>query len=146
MLDPEKFAQWLNLLSEFFQKPLSGRLIEVVYEELDHCLDDEQFEHGVRLAIRYESRFPTLERIIQLGKATSERRADLKEFEPDDTVYDPNTPEVRAARANVLRQLAILKARRSSAAQSGLKTLGDTLSQVPLNGKQRKSDQLGGAK
>lgn len=141
MLNSDTFMQWIRLLSEFFQKPLSNELVEVIYNELSPHLSDEQFERSVRLAIRYESRFPTLERLIRFGKATGERRADLERFQPDITAYDPSTPEVRAARAEVLQQLDALKARRSSAAQSGLTTLGDTLSGVLLGGEQRKGDQ-----
>ncbi|HEY9886806.1 MAG TPA: hypothetical protein V6D02_00295 [Candidatus Obscuribacterales bacterium] len=131
MLDVDVFGKWIDLLSQHYGKPISDDLAEHYYSEFEH-LSDAQFERGARLCMRREPRFPPLDRIIELAKVTGERRAELKEFQPDATPYDPNIPEAKAARAAIRQQLAVLGAVRSPAPQSGMTALGDTLSGVPL--------------
>ena len=131
MLDLEVFGKWLDLLSEHYGKPIGDELAEYYYSEFAH-LSDAQFERGARLCMRREPRFPPLDRLIELAKATGERRAELTAFQPDPVTGDPNTPEVRAARAEVCQHLAALRAARSPASQSGMTAFTDALSRVPL--------------
>lgn len=131
MLDLEVFGKWIDLLSQHYGKPISDDLAEYYYSEFAH-LSDAQFERGARLCMRREPRFPPLDRIIDLAKATGECRAELKEFQPDATPYDPNTPEAKAARAAIRQQLAALGAVRSPTPQTGMTALGDALSGVLL--------------
>lgn len=127
MLDLEVFGKWLDLLSEHYGKPIVDELAEYYYSEFAH-LSDAQFERGARLCMRREPRFPPLNRIIELAKATGEQRAEMKAFQPDTTVYDPNTPEAKAAREQIRQRLAALRAVRSPTPQMGLTALGDALS------------------
>ncbi|WP_204137246.1 hypothetical protein [Halomicronema sp. CCY15110] len=131
MLDLEFFGKWLDLLGEHYGRVISDDLGECYYSEFQH-LSNAQFERGVRLCMRREPRFPPLDRIIELARATSERRADLEEFQPDTTVYDPNTPEAKAARAEIRQQLGAFRAARSPTPASGMAALGDALSGVSL--------------
>jgi hypothetical protein len=131
MLDLEFFGKWIDLLGEHYGRVISDDLAECYYSEFEH-LSDAQFERGARLCMRREPRFPPLDRIIELAKATGERRADLEEFQPDTTVYDPNTPEALAARAEIRQKLSALRAMRSPTPASGMTELGDALSGVSL--------------
>jgi hypothetical protein len=131
MLDLAVFGKWIDLLSEHYAKCISDELAEYYYSEFEH-LSDAQFERGARLCMRREPRFPPLDRIIELAKATGECRSELKEFQPDTTVYDPYTPEALAARAEIRQKLAALRAVKSPAPPSGMTALGDALSGVPL--------------
>ena len=131
MLDLEVFGKWLDLLSEHYGKPIGDELAEYYYSEFAH-LTDAQFERGARLCMKREPRFPPLDRLIELAKATGEHRAELKAFQPDITTYDPNTPAAKAARAEIRQQLAVLRAVRSPDHQTGMTALGDALSKVPL--------------
>jgi hypothetical protein len=131
MLDLKVFSKWIDLLGEHYGRVISDELGECYYSEFQQ-LSDAQFERGVRLCMRREPRFPPLDRIIELAKATGERRAELKAFQPDTTIYNPNTPKALAARAEIRQQLAALRAVRSPISQSGLTALGDALSGVPL--------------
>jgi hypothetical protein len=131
MLDLAVFGKWIDLLSEHYAKCIGDELAEVYYSEFQH-LSDAQFERGARLCMRREPRFPPLDRIIELAKATGERRAERQAFQPDTTIYNPHTPEAQAVRAEIRQQLAALRAVRSPISQSGLTALGEALSGVPL--------------
>lgn len=131
MLDLEFFGKWIDLLGEHYGRVISDDLAECYYSEFEH-LSDAQFERGVRLCMRREPRFPPLDRIIELAKATGERRADLEEFQPDTTVYDPHTPEALAARAEIRQRLAALRSVKSPTSPSGMTAMGDAVSRVPL--------------
>ena len=139
MLDLEFFGKWIDLLGEHYGRGISDDLAECYYGEFEH-LSDAQFERGVRLCMRREPRFPPLDRIIELARATGERRAELEEFQPDTTVYDPHTPEALAARAEIRQKLAACRAVRFSFREasptpipaSGMTALGDAVSSVSL--------------
>jgi hypothetical protein len=113
MLDLAVFGKWIDLLSEHYAKCIGDELAEVYYSEFEH-LSDAQFERGARLCMRRDaSHSPPLDRIIELAKATGERRAERQAFQPDTTIYNPHTPEAQAARAEIRQQLAALRAVRS---------------------------------
>ncbi|NEQ48454.1 MAG: hypothetical protein F6K00_34955 [Leptolyngbya sp. SIOISBB] len=131
MLDLEFFGKWIDLLGEHYGRVISDDLAECYYGEFEH-LSDAQFERGVRLCMRREPWFPPLDRIIELARATGERRAELEEFQPDTTVYDPHTPEALTARAKIRQKLAACRAVRSPTPASGMTALGDAVSGVSL--------------
>ena len=79
-------------------------------------------------------RFPTIERLIELARSTSEaRRPERSEYQPDvrlhDPEYDPMSPEAIAARAKIREQLAQLRQSKFTVAESpsGLVSLLDVL-------------------
>lgn len=137
MLDINTFSKWLNLMSELYQKPISEALEDFFYEEWN-TLTNIQFERGARLVMRKDQRFPTIERLIELARSTSEvRRPERSEYQPDTRLqapeYDPMSSEAIAARARVREQLAQLRQARVTAAESpsGLTSLADVLGVAP---------------
>ena len=133
MLSAAIFGKWLNLMSELFGKTMSDELSEFFYEEWS-TLTDRQFERGARLVMRKDQRFPTIERLLELARSTSDAsRPERAEYQPDarfhDPEYDPMSPQAVAARAKVREQLAQVRQAKVTVAESssGLVSLLDVL-------------------
>lgn len=128
-LSDAAFGKWLGLLCQHYRLAIDDDLADVYYEEFSH-LTDAQFERGARLTMRYESRFPPLEKIIQFAKASGEQRAERKAFEPDTTLYDPTSPEARAARAKCRETIERLKRLRRAATSQSARTRNSGMSSL----------------